>query len=152
MVLYGLAASVSIGALLLGGVILGIVMGMCLMAYSYIVAKRHGYRPEHPYSLGHALRGDGRRAPALFMPVILLGGVLGGFFTPTEAAAVSVVYGLLVGFFVAASCGLSTWIELLRLTAYRTALVVIILASTTLLGYVLASSGSRRRSCRRSCT
>jgi tripartite ATP-independent transporter DctM subunit len=138
MVLYGLAASVSIGALFLGGVIPGIVMGICLMAYSYVVAKRHGYQPEHAYSLRNALRATVEALPALFMPIILLGGVLGGFFTPTEAAAVSVVYGLLVGFFVYRELKLTSVIELLRLTAYRTALVVIILASTTLLGYVLA--------------
>jgi C4-dicarboxylate transporter, DctM subunit len=138
MVLYGLAASVSIGALFLGGVIPGIVMGICLMVYSYIIAKRHGYKPDHAYSLRHALRATFEALPALFMPIILLGGVLGGFFTPTEAAAVSVVYGLLVGFFLYRELRLSSVIQLLRLTAYRTALVVIILASTTLLGYVLA--------------
>ncbi len=138
MVLYGLAASVSIGALFLGGVIPGIVMGICLMAYSYVVARRHGYQPDHAYSLQRALRATVEAIPALFMPIILLGGVLGGFFTPTEAAAVSVVYGLLVGFFVYRELRISSVVELLRLTAYRTALVVIILASTTLLGYVLA--------------
>jgi len=138
MVLYGLAASVSIGALFLGGVIPGIVMGVCLMVYSYIVARKHGYQPEHAYSLGHALRATVEALPALFMPIILLGGVLGGFFTPTEAAAVSVVYGILVGFFVYRELKLASVLELLRLTAYRTSLVVIILASTTLLGYVLA--------------
>lgn len=138
MVLYGLAASVSIGALFLGGVIPGIVMGVCLMAYSYLVARRHGYQPEHEYSLRHALRATVEALPALFMPIILLGGVLGGLFTPTEAAAVSVVYGLLIGFFVYRELRLDNVLELLRLTAYRTSLVVIILASTTLLGYVLA--------------
>ncbi|HJW74664.1 MAG TPA: TRAP transporter large permease [Thermoleophilia bacterium] len=138
MVLYGLAASVSIGALFLGGVIPGIVMGVCLMGYSYLVARRHGYQPEHAYSLRHALRATVEALPALFMPIILLGGVLGGLFTPTEAAAVSVVYGLLIGFFVYRELRLDNVLELLRLTAYRTSLVVIILASTTLLGYVLA--------------
>ncbi|MDP3954980.1 MAG: TRAP transporter large permease, partial [bacterium] len=78
MVLYGLAASVSIGALFLGGVIPGIVMGVCLMAYSYLVARRHGYQPEHAYSVRHALRATVEALPALFMPIILLGGVLGG--------------------------------------------------------------------------
>jgi len=138
IVLYGLAASVSIGALFLGGVIPGIVMGVCLMVYSYLVARRHGYQPEHEYSLRRALRATVEALPALFMPVILLGGVLGGLFTPTEAAAVSVVYGLLVGFFLYRELRLDNVLELLRLTAYRTSLVVIILASTTLLGYVLA--------------
>ena len=138
MVLYGLAASVSIGALFLGGVIPGIVMGACLMGYSYLVARRHGYQPEHAYSLRHALRATAEALSALFMPIILLGGVLGGMFTPTEAAAVSVVYGLLIGFFVYRELRLDNVLELLRLTAYRTSLVVIILASTTLLGYVLA--------------
>ncbi|MDP3911806.1 MAG: TRAP transporter large permease subunit, partial [Gemmatimonadales bacterium] len=90
------------------------------------------------YSVRHALRATVEALPALFMPIILLGGVLGGLFTPTEAAAVSVVYGLLVGFFVYRELRLDNVLELLRLTAYRTSLVVIILASTTLLGYVLA--------------
>lgn len=138
MVLYGLAASVSIGALFLGGVIPGIVMGLCLMGYSYLAARRHGYQAEHAFSLALALRATWGALPALLMPLILLGGVLGGFFTPTEAAAVAIVYGLLVGFLVYRELTWQSVGHLLHVTAYRTALVVIILAATNLLGYVLA--------------
>jgi len=137
-VLYGLAASVSIGALFLGGVLPGVVMGVCLMTYSYIVARRHGYKKERDFSLKYALVSSVKAIPALLMPFILLGGVLGGFFTPTEAAAVSVLYGLFVGFFIYRELTWRSVWDLLLLTGYRTSLVVIILASTTVLGYVLA--------------
>lgn len=108
------------------------------MVYSYIVAKKRGYGKERDFSFKYALVTTYKAIPALLMPIILLGGVLGGFFTPTEAAAVSVLYGLLVGFFVYRELTWQAVWDLLLITGYRTALVVIILASTTVVGYVLA--------------
>lgn len=100
-VIYGVVTGVSVGEMFLAGFIPGIIIGLALMAASYIVAKREGYV------------GTGRRATwgeflhalndakwSLLVPVIILGGIYGGVFTPTEAAVIAVVYALVVGLFI----------------------------------------------------
>jgi len=102
MVIYALAAGgVSIAALFLAGVIPGILMGLGMMAIAYGIAKRRGY-PVRPRSLSWRvlLVQFWQVLPALLMPVIIVGGILGGIFTATEAAAVAVAYAVLVGFVV----------------------------------------------------
>ena len=102
MVIYALAAGgVSIAALFLAGVIPGILMGLGMMTIAYVIAKRRGY-PVRPRSLSwrDLLAQFWQVLPALLMPVIIVGGILGGIFTATEAAAVAVAYAVLVGFVV----------------------------------------------------
>ncbi len=102
MVIYALAAGgVSIAALFLAGVIPGILMGLGMMTIAYGIAKRRGY-PVRPRSLSWRvlLVQFWQVLPALLMPVIIVGGILGGIFTATEAAAVAVAYAVLVGFVV----------------------------------------------------
>jgi len=100
MVVYALAAgTVSIAGLFLAGVIPGIMMGVGMMGIAYVIARRRGY-PVHPYSLTfrELLSRTWHVIPALLMPVIIVGGILGGICTATEAAAVGVAYAILVGF------------------------------------------------------
>ena len=100
MVVYALAAgTVSIAGLFLAGVIPGIMMGVGMMIIAYVIARRRGY-PVHPYSLTvrELLSRTWHVIPALLMPVIIVGGILGGICTATEAAAVGVAYAILVGF------------------------------------------------------
>jgi tripartite ATP-independent transporter DctM subunit len=100
MVVYALAAgTVSIAGLFLAGVIPGIMMGVGMMGIAYVIARRRGY-PVHPYSLTfrELLSRTWHVIPALLMPVIIVGGILGGICTATEAAAVGVAYAVLVGF------------------------------------------------------
>src|SRR5512135_52825 len=94
MVIYALAAGgVSIAGLFLAGVIPGILMGLGMMAVAYIIARRRGY-PVRPKSLSarELLMRFWQVIPALLMPIIIVGGILGGIFTATEAAAVAVAY------------------------------------------------------------
>ncbi len=96
-IMYGVIANVSIGALFLGGVVPGILLAAALMLYIYYVAKKRGYPKENRASFSEILAGAWKALPALLMPVIIMGGILGGAFTPTEAAGVVVVYALIVG-------------------------------------------------------
>lgn len=96
-IVYGVVANVSIGALFLGGIIPGILLGVGLMVYMSIVAKKREYPKEPRASFREVVVGAWQALPALLMPVIIMGGILGGIFTPTEAAGVTVVYAILVG-------------------------------------------------------
>ncbi|HWR30568.1 MAG TPA: TRAP transporter large permease [Negativicutes bacterium] len=96
-IMYGVIANVSIGALFLGGVVPGLLLGAGLMVYMYYVAKKRNYPREQKASFKEVLAGAWQALPALLMPVIIMGGILGGAFTPTEAAGVVAVYALIVG-------------------------------------------------------
>jgi len=98
-IVYGVIANVSIGALFLGGVIPGLMLGVGLMIYMWYVARKRHYPVEKRASLKDVVVGAWKALPALLMPVIIMGGILGGAFTPTEAAGVVTVYAFLVGMF-----------------------------------------------------
>ena len=100
-VIYGVATETSISDLFKAGFIPGILVGICFLAYNYIVAKKHGWIGNGRKFDGKALWNSFKEAFwALLSPVIILGGIYSGLFTPTEAAAVSCVYTLIVGTFV----------------------------------------------------
>lgn len=97
-VIYGVATGASIGDLFLAGIIPGILIGIGLMVVNYLQSKKHGY-------VGSEERPSLRKTfisaiPSLLVPVIILGGIYGGIFTPTESAVVGVVYALIVGIFI----------------------------------------------------
>ena len=96
-IMYGVIANVSIGALFLGGVMPGLLLGTVLMGYMYWIARTRGYPREDKASLREILSGAWQALPALLMPIIIMGGILGGAFTPTEAAGVVVAYALFIG-------------------------------------------------------
>jgi tripartite ATP-independent transporter DctM subunit len=98
-IIYGVTASVSVAGLFLGGVLPGIVLAGALMVYMYFVARKHDY-PRDPKTPGkEVLIAAWKAMPALFMPVLIMGGILSGMFTPTEAAGVTVLYAGVMGAF-----------------------------------------------------
>src|SRR5512139_1794214 len=98
-IIYGVSANVSIAALFLGGVLPGLVLAGSLMVYMGFVATRSDY-PRDPRKSGREILVTAFKAlPALFMPVLIMGGILSGMFTPTEAAGVTVVYAAVMGAF-----------------------------------------------------
>jgi C4-dicarboxylate transporter DctM subunit len=100
-VIYGVVTSTSIGDLFIAGIIPGILMGVALMITCYIIARKRGYRgSETRYTFKTAWSNISSAFLALLSPVIVLGGIYSGIFTPTEAAVVSVVYSLVIGLFV----------------------------------------------------
>jgi C4-dicarboxylate transporter DctM subunit len=116
-VIYCIVAQASIGDMFLGGVIPGIIIGIALMTVCFFTAKKRGYvsNTERPTlrSVGKAFK---EAIWALMVPVIVLGGIYGGIFTPTEAAVVSVVYSLIIGLFVYKELDFKKIFECLRVS------------------------------------
>ena len=139
MVIYGVMAGVSIGALFMGGIIPGILIGLGLMVVAYVKAKRHGYpreavRPTAREFLQATVSAFG----AILMPLIILGGIFGGIFTATEAAAVATVYAFLMGKFVYRELQWSHLPEILYRAGLNTAMILIIVGVANLVGYIMA--------------
>lgn len=110
MVTYGVATMAPISTLFLGGFGPGILVGLCLIAYSMLYCRKHGYQGNgQKFSIARVGREFVHAIGALLVPIIILGGIYGGIFTPTEAAAVAVIYGLIVGLFVYKELTLSGW-------------------------------------------
>ena len=97
MIIWGGVMSVSIGGLFLAGVIPGIAIGLSMMITMYVYAKRRGY-PKYPLVTVSAFFSHlGNALLALLTPLIIVGGIAGGFFTPTEASLIAVLYSLILG-------------------------------------------------------
>ncbi len=96
MILYCLVMNVSVSEIFMAGVMPGLLIGFALMVYTFFVAKKHNWRIEHKASLSRLIQTGREGIWALLLPFIVLGGIYSGVFTPTEAAAVSVVYALFV--------------------------------------------------------
>ena len=95
MVVYSVTTNSSVSKLFLAGFVPGLLIGLVLIGYSYFFAVSHGYKgDDEPFSAKRALKEVKDSIFALLSPVIILGGIYGGIFTPTEAAAVSVIYSL----------------------------------------------------------
>ena len=136
-VVYGSISDVSIGDLFISGVIPGLLMGAALILITLWLGRKAELKllpraswKEHWAAFKEAFWG-------LLMPVIILGGIYGGIFTPTEAAAVSAVYGLFVGLFVYRSLSLRDMKKILIDSASTTAVVMLITAAASLFAYVL---------------
>lgn len=139
MVIYASVTSESVAALFLGGFIPGVVIGLALMvlAYVYAVRENHPCRKE-PIPRKEAGAILAKSTVGLMVPVIILGGILTGIFTPTEAAAVACAYGLLVGVFFFRSLNWSNIKECLIETVKTSAMVLIIIAGARIFGLVLS--------------
>jgi tripartite ATP-independent transporter DctM subunit len=138
LVLYAVIANVSVGRLFLGGILPGIVIGLCLMAWIWIVAGREGFPRGRRHSWPERGRAFAHAFLPLLTPAIILGGIFAGIFTATEAAAVAALYALILGTLVYR--GLS-WRDLLRVfrdSMNTTAVVGFIVAAATLFNWVLA--------------
>lgn len=138
LVLYGVISGVSIGALFMGGIIPGIMMTIGLMVLIYVKAKRSDWEIEsEPFSYSGLWKSFVDAAGALVMPLIIVGGILGGIFTATEAAVVATVYALVVGVFWYRELKVSQLPELFYTAGLNTAVVMVIVGVANLVGYVL---------------
>ena len=141
-IMYGVITGVSIGAIFAAGFIPGFVIAFCMIVSVYLSSRRHGYRGDNIERKPGDLRAAFKEAIfALLIPVIILGGIYGGIFTPTEAAAVACFYGLFVGVFVYRSLTIKVIYEVLVDTLIGSAIVMFISACAGLYSWVSASVG-----------
>lgn len=141
MVVYAVAANVSVTGLFMAGIIPGIVVGMALILYNIYYCRKNGYKVEKKkYSLKEKLHIFVDSIPALIVPVIILGGIYGGIFTPTEAAAVAAVYGIFVSIFVYKEVSVKELFHIGYEAVYLGATVLIIIGISSGFGKILTIS------------
>ena len=142
LILYGVAAEVSIGELFIAGIGPGLLIAGALVVFVLAWCRLHGIgkpdRAELPLGLGAATR---RAALALAMPVIVVGGIYGGIFTPTEASAVAVIYALVVGMAVYRDIRPSDLPGVLRRSAVTSAVIMFIIANAGLFNFLITRAG-----------
>ena len=136
-IIYGVIGEVSIAKLFVGGYIPGIFMGLSFMAYTYFFARKRGYPSESFPTLKSFVSSFKEAFLTLLLPVIIMGGILGGIFTPTEAAVVAVVYAFLVGTFVYREIKWKDLSGVFLRAANSTAMVLMVMSTATLLSWVL---------------
>lgn len=141
MIIYGVTANVSIPALFIGGIIPGLFIAALLMAVNFIVARRQGLKgSSRRFSPGEFVKATGSASGALLLPVVILGGIYAGVFTPTEAAAVGVAYSFIVGVFFYRELKIRDLGKILIKTTEVSAMVIFIIANANLLGWIMSAT------------
>ncbi|RAP40505.1 C4-dicarboxylate ABC transporter [Rhodovulum viride] len=142
MVILAVVSNVSIGALFLSGVVPGLMCIAILMVIAYFHARTGGpaYRETEPFTFARLARTGWAALPAAGMPVLILGGILGGVFTPTEAAAVSGFYGLLIGAFLYRDLDLKRLPDLILRTVSLSAAVMLIIGTASVFSWLIANA------------
>ena len=127
MIIYGLVSETSIPRLFLAGLIPGLLITIFLMFTTYIIARHRNYGGSGaPFTWGPFLRAMWEGKWSLGAPILILGGIYGGAFTPTEAAGVAVFYSLFVGLFIYKELTLEKLLDALRFTALLTGILILI--------------------------
>lgn len=139
MVVYGVIADTSIGDLFIGGFIPGIMMGAAMMLVSWYKAKKHGIEPEGKFSFANLAKAFKESFFALMTPVIIIGGIYGGIFTPTEAAAVAAVYGIFVGLFIYKELKFRDFPKIIFQAVIGTTMIMLLVGAANVFGWLLTS-------------
>ena len=141
MIIYALAANVSVADLFLAGVLPGLLIGLSLIATIYVLARLRGFDAVGHITLGewganlvHAFK---RASLAILMPVLILGGIYGGVFTATEASVVAVIYGLVIGLYVYKELRWRDLIGMLGRSAITSSIILLIVGFASIFAYVL---------------
>jgi len=141
MVVFGVAASVSIGELFVAGILPGLLMGIGLMIYTYIMAKKHHFPREERTTFVNLLRSVKSAFWALICPLIILGGIMFGIVTPTEAAIIAVVYTLVISFLVYRTLNFKQLIKITMESIETTVTVTFVLATSAIFAWILTYEG-----------
>jgi C4-dicarboxylate transporter DctM subunit len=137
MIVFASTAGCSVGDLFIAGIIPGIIMGLIFIAYCYYFARKHNIRSEKNYSAKDKVKALTECIWALGVPIIILGGIYGGVFTPTEASTVAAVYAILVSMFIYKEMSLKELYLTCLKSALTTAQVMILVSAASTLSWVL---------------
>lgn len=138
MILYAMIAEQSVGRLFVGGAIPGLVMGVALMVSIYFISIRRNYpHDKHRASFSEMFSRFKQSFLALMTPVIILGGIISGVFTPTEAAVVAVVYAFCISFFVYRTIKLKDLLPMMVGSALTTALILVVMGAASVFGWII---------------
>lgn len=138
LILYGILAQVSVGALFLAGAVPGLLLGLSMMFLTYVIARRRGY-VAHPWAGWREIgRGFLQSFWALLTPIIILGGILSGVFTATEASGIAVAYAFVAGMFIYRELKLRMLPAMLIESTLITALIMFVIAAAQPLAFVFA--------------
>jgi len=138
LIIIGIVSGISIGGLFAAGILPGIFNGLALMCLCFYFSKKLGLPVTEKTSLNEKLKIFKEGILAIFMPVIILGGILGGIFTPTEASAVAVIYGFIVSMFVYKEMGWKELPAIFLQAAKLTGIVMLVLSMASCFSFVLA--------------
>lgn len=138
LILYGILAQVSIGALFIAGIVPGLLLGLGMMLLTYFIAKRRGYAAQAWAGWRYLVVTFREAFWALLTPLIILGGILSGVFTPTEASAVAVGYAFIAGTLIYRELKLRMLPKLLIDSVLITALIMFVIAAAQVLAFVFA--------------
>lgn len=141
MILYAVSTDTSVGEVFIAGIGPGLLIVVALMGYVWLYARRHGLGKRDGEGRLPLWASFKRAWWALLMPVIILGGIYGGIFTPTEASAVAVVYALLVGTFVYRRLSLPVLSQTFHRSVVSTAIIMFIIANAGVFGFLLNRAG-----------
>ena len=144
MVIYGVVGSVSIGQLFVAGIVPGLLMAGLLMVATAIIARVRGYPRGTPFRLNTLFKAATRAALSLTTPLIIVGGIVAGVFTPTESAIAAVAWVLLLGTMVYRTLGLAKVVLILRETIETTATVLLIVGASAAFAWILTREGVPR--------
>ena len=140
MIIFGVIGGVSIVKLFLGGIVPGILIGVGLMIVWHFHAKKHGYRVGDRVTKAQFIAALKEASWALMLPVIILGGIVTGIYTPTEAAVVAVAYAFVIGLFVYRELRISEMPEIFFQAAKATAVVLLVCGAATAAGYMITTA------------
>ncbi|KVX06000.1 TRAP transporter large permease [Alcaligenes nematophilus] len=141
MILFAVSTDTSVGELFVAGIGPGLLIGGALMIYVWLYARRHGLGLQDGVGRLGVWTAFRQAWLALLMPVIILGGIYGGIFTPTEASAVAVVYALIVSMFVYRSVKWGDLSKVLHRSVVSTAVIMFIIANAGVFGFLLNRTG-----------
>ncbi len=139
LVVYGVVAETSLSKVLVAGYLPGITIGLAMILYNFYVCRRHGYGKPEKFRVRDILVKGKSAFFSLLAPIVIMGGILGGIFTPTEAGGVGVLYVLIVTVFIERTISLRVLKKVLMEAARVAGSVVLIVASASLTTYILVS-------------
>ena len=139
MIVYGVTAEVSIAQLFMAGVVPGLMLGGMMIAQTYFGAKRLGFKATTPEPWSERIKKFFRAFWALLIVVVVIGGIYGGIFTPTEAAAASAIYALIISLFVYKDIKFKDLWDICLESAITTAMIFFIIANAFVFAYLLAT-------------